>query len=165
MLKTAPFTGHWKTGPGEGERRDASRSRHAVRPYRCLCIALTRASCHRTTLAGHLLECSHAYTGSGYQAHACRILGQVALRHEPLDVDQAAAHYHQALALAEELGLRPLQDVLPPGARHSLCQDWPAAAGAGRTVCHDWPLRAMEMTFWLPQVEAALAEVGDKKVL
>ena len=48
--------------------------------------------------------------------------GEVALRYEPLEVDQAAAHYHQALALAEELVLHPLQDVLPPGARHSLCQ-------------------------------------------
>src|SRR5262249_56449560 len=61
-----------------------------------------------SALAGRLLELAHPYTGRGYQAHACRFLGDVAMRREPPDVDQAAAHYHQALTLAEELGMRPL---------------------------------------------------------
>ena len=43
------------------------------------------------------------------EAYVYRLLGDVAIRHEPPDIDQATAHYHQAFALAEELGLRPLQ--------------------------------------------------------
>ena len=39
----------------------------------------------------------------------CRLLGDIAARHEPPERDQAELHYRQALALAEELGMRPLQ--------------------------------------------------------
>src|SRR5262245_65795504 len=59
-------------------------------------------------LAARLLELSHTHTGHGYQAHACRLLGEVARRREPSDVDQAATDYRQALSLAKELGRRPL---------------------------------------------------------
>ena len=43
------------------------------------------------------------------EAYAYRLLGNVAMRHAPPDVAQAAAHYCQALALVEELCMRPLQ--------------------------------------------------------
>ena len=72
------------------------------------CLLVGRVD-EASALAGRLLELSHTHTGRGYQAHACRLLGEVARRREPPDVDQAAAHYRQALALAEELGMRPLQ--------------------------------------------------------
>jgi tetratricopeptide (TPR) repeat protein len=61
-----------------------------------------------STLAGRLLELSRTHTGSGYQAFAYRLLGEVARRRDPPDIDQAIAHYHQALAVAEALGMRPL---------------------------------------------------------
>jgi tetratricopeptide (TPR) repeat protein len=128
------------------------------------CLLVGRVD-EASALAGHLIEISRAYTGSGYQAHAWRLLGEVALRHEPLDVDQAAAHYHQALALAEELGLRPLQAHCHLGlgtlyAKTGQRQQAQAALSAAIGL-----YRAMEMTFWLPQAEAALAEVGGEKVL
>ena len=62
-----------------------------------------------SALAGRLFDLSRTHTGRGYQAHAHRLLGDVAMHREPPDADQAAAHYRQALALAEELGMRPLQ--------------------------------------------------------
>src|SRR5262249_19789614 len=62
-----------------------------------------------STLAGQLLELSRTHTGHGYQAHAYHLLGDVAMHREFPDIEQAAAHYHQALALAEELSMRPLQ--------------------------------------------------------
>ena len=47
-------------------------------------------------------------------------------------VEQAEAHYRQALALAEELGMRPLVGPLPPRPRHAVPQDRPRRAGPGR---------------------------------
>jgi class 3 adenylate cyclase/tetratricopeptide (TPR) repeat protein len=110
-------------------------------------------------LAGRLLELSHTHTGRGYQAHAYRLLGDVAIRREPLDVGQAAAHYRQALALAEELGMRPLGAHCHLGlgilyTRTGQREQARAALAAAIDL-----YRAMEMTFWLPQAEAALAQV------
>jgi hypothetical protein len=60
-------------------------------------------------LASHLLDLSRTHTGRGYQAHAYRLLGEVARHREPADVGQATAYYLQSLVLAEALGMRPLQ--------------------------------------------------------
>ena len=111
-----------------------------------------------STLAGRLLDLSRTHTGRGYQAHAYRLLGEVAMRREPPDVDQAAAHYRQALALAEEIGMRPLQAHCHLGlgtlyATTGQRQQAQAALSAAIDL-----YRAMDMTFWLPQAEAALAE-------
>jgi tetratricopeptide (TPR) repeat protein len=111
------------------------------------------------TLASRLLELSRTHPGRGYQAHACRLLGEVSRRCEPPDVDQALAHYRQALALAEELGMRPLQAHCHLGlgtlyARTGQRQQVQAALSAAIDL-----YRAMDMTFWLPQAEAVLAQV------
>ncbi len=51
--------------------------------------------------------CEHQERGN--QAYALRLLGTIAVRREPLERDQAEAHHRQALVLAEELSMRPLQ--------------------------------------------------------
>ncbi len=68
-------------------------------------------------LAGHLDEAhalaeralAHAreHQERGNQTYALRLLGDIAVHRTPPNVDAAAAHYHQAQALAEELGMRP----------------------------------------------------------
>jgi tetratricopeptide (TPR) repeat protein len=113
-----------------------------------------------SALAGRLLELSRTHTERGYQAHACRRLGDVALRREPPDVDQAAVHYRQALALAEEVGMRPLQAHCHLGlgilyARTGRREQARADLSAAIEL-----YRAMDMAFWLPQAEAALAQVA-----
>jgi len=110
-------------------------------------------------LAERLLEISRTYTGSGYQAYACWLLGEVARRREPPDIDQAATHYRQALAQAEELGMRPLQAHCHLGlgtlyARTGEREQAHAELSAAIDL-----YRAMDMTFWLPQAEAALARM------
>jgi hypothetical protein len=42
------------------------------------------------------------------EGHVLRFLGDIAAHPDRLEVDAATAHYRQALALAEELSLRPL---------------------------------------------------------
>jgi tetratricopeptide (TPR) repeat protein len=113
-----------------------------------------------SALASRLLELSRTHTGHGYQAHACRLLGDVARRREPPDVAQATAHYRQALTLAEELGMRPLQAHCHLGlgtlyVRSGQRQQAHAALCAAIDL-----YRAMDMTFWLPQAEAVLAQTS-----
>ena len=60
-------------------------------------------------LAEQTLACTQARHERSNQAYAMRLLGDIVARRELPDVDQAATHYRQALALAEELGMRPLQ--------------------------------------------------------
>src|SRR5262249_19803756 len=44
----------------------------------------------------------------GYEAWAWRLRGEIAAHADPCPVDQAESYYRQALALSEELGMRPL---------------------------------------------------------
>jgi class 3 adenylate cyclase/tetratricopeptide (TPR) repeat protein len=123
-------------------------------------------------LAGHLEE-AHALTERtlalarerqerGHQAYALRLLGGIAAHRDPPDVDQAAAHYRQSLALADELGMRPLRAHCHLGLGTLYAKmDQRAPARARLSAAIDL-YRAMEMTFWLPQAEAALAQVEGR---
>jgi len=73
---------------------------------------------------------------------------------------QAEAHYQQALALADELGMRPLVAHCHHGLGRLYGQTGRGAqAHAALTIAIDL-YRAMDMTFWLPHAEAVLAQVG-----
>ena len=115
------------------------------------------------------LECAQRALGlsrdhkqRGYQAYALRLLGDVAMRCEPPDLDQAAGHYRQALALAEALAMRPLQAHchLGLGTLYAKTGEREQARAALSAAIDLY--RAMDMTFWLPQAEAALAQVGER---
>jgi len=126
------------------------------------CLLVGRVD-EASALAGRLLDLSRTHTGRGYQAHACRLLGDVAMHREPPDVDQAAGHYRQALALAEELGLCPLQAHCHLGlgtlyTRTGQRQQAHAALSAAIDL-----YRAMDMTFWLPQAEGVLAQIEERR--
>ena len=92
----------------------------------------------------------------------CGCLATIALHGNPPDVALAEAHYRQALALAEELGMRPLDGALPRRPRHPVCHDRPPGAGPHGTAAALDLYRAMDMTFWLPQTEAALAQIDPE---
>ncbi|MDQ3831706.1 MAG: tetratricopeptide repeat protein [Candidatus Tectomicrobia bacterium] len=95
----------------------------------------------------------------GEKALALHQLGTIYAHAAPPDAAQAEAHYRQALALAEELGLRPLQAHCHHGLGTLYAivgQREPARVALATAIdlyC------AMDMTFWLPQTEAALAQV------
>jgi tetratricopeptide repeat protein len=78
-----------------------------------------------------------------------------------LDASLAEEHFRQALTLAEELDMRPLQ-------AHCHLSLSTLYAGIDRLEQARAELsaaialyRAMDMTFWLPQAEAALAQVSS----
>jgi tetratricopeptide (TPR) repeat protein len=96
----------------------------------------------------------------GNEARALHQLGVVQAHADPPDTEQAEAHYQQALALAEELGMRPLVAHCHLGLGrlyHQTGRGEPARAAL--TTAIDL-YRAMDMPFWLPQAEAALAQVA-----
>jgi tetratricopeptide (TPR) repeat protein len=95
----------------------------------------------------------------GEEARALFQLGAVQAQASPPDIPQAEARYHEALTLAEELGMRPLQAHCHRGLGMLYAttgQQEQARAALSTAIAL---YRAMEMTFWLPQAEAGLAAV------
>ena len=78
----------------------------------------------------------------------------------PRTSTQAAAHYQQALALAEELGMRPLQAHCHRGLGTLYAKTGQQEQARAELSTAIEMYRAMDMTFWLPQAQAALAQVG-----
>jgi tetratricopeptide (TPR) repeat protein len=120
---------------------------------------LTQAMEEARALAEHALALARQHEERGNQAYALRLLGEIAARREPPERDQAEAHYRQALTQANELGMRPLQAHCRRGLGMlyaTVGQREPARAELAAAITL---YRPMAMTFWLPQTEAALAQV------
>jgi class 3 adenylate cyclase/tetratricopeptide (TPR) repeat protein len=111
------------------------------------------------TLSERALAHTREYQERGHQAYAQRLLGDIEAQHDPPEVEQAEANYRQAMALAEDRGMRPLlaHCHLGLGALYvKIGRREQARTELGMAIDL---YRAMEMTFWLPQVEATLAQV------
>jgi DNA-binding NtrC family response regulator/tetratricopeptide (TPR) repeat protein len=109
--------------------------------------------------AHQALDLAQRLKARGDEALALHQLGAVHAYADPLDVAQAEAHYQQALALAKELGMRPLMAHchLALGTLYAkIGQREQARAELSAAIDL---YRAMDMTFWLPQAEAMLAQV------
>jgi tetratricopeptide (TPR) repeat protein len=113
-------------------------------------------------LAEHALAHAREHQERGHQAYALRLLGDIAARREPPERDQAEAHYRQALALAEELGMRPLMAHCHRGLGKLYAKSGRRAEARTELSAAIELYRAMDMTFWLPQAEAALAQVEGR---
>jgi tetratricopeptide (TPR) repeat protein len=94
------------------------------------------------------------------EACALHQLGVVQAHADPPDIASAEAHYHQALALAEALGMRPLAAHCHLGLGRLYCQTGQREQARAALTTAIELYRAMDMTFWLPQAEAALAQVA-----
>jgi class 3 adenylate cyclase/DNA-binding winged helix-turn-helix (wHTH) protein/tetratricopeptide (TPR) repeat protein len=108
-------------------------------------------------LAERTLAYARAHQERGHQAYALHLLGEIAAHRDSSQVELAEAHFSQALALADDLGMRPFQ----AHCHHSLGTLYrqtgrDALARAALSTAIEM-YRAMDMTFWLPQAEAALA--------
>jgi tetratricopeptide (TPR) repeat protein len=111
------------------------------------------------TVALRALEHSREHKERGREGWALRLLGEIYAHRDPAEVEPVEEYYRQSLSLANELDMRPLQ-------AHSHRGLGLLSAKIGRREQARSDLstaitlyRAMEMTFWLPQAEAALAEV------
>jgi len=107
------------------------------------------------------LELARTHGERGHEAAALRLLGDLALTHEPPLVGTAAEHYRSAIAIADELGLRPLL------ARTHLALGQ-LQRRAGRAVDAEGNLTSAVMLFsdlgmrsWLDRSEPELRALGQ----
>jgi hypothetical protein len=112
------------------------------------------------TLAAQALAHAREHQERGNQTYALRLLGDIAAHRTPPNVDAAATHYQQALA--EELGMRPLQAHCHRGLGTLYATVGQRAPARMALTTAIELYRAMDMTFWLPQTEAALAQVEGR---
>lgn len=108
----------------------------------------------------HALTLSRESKERGNEAWTLRLLGEIHVHGDAPELEQAEHFYRQALILAAELEMRPLQT-------HCHCglgtlygkrgQQEQARAELSKAIAL---YRSMEMTFWLTKAEAALAQIG-----
>jgi tetratricopeptide (TPR) repeat protein len=110
-------------------------------------------------LAEQALALAREHQERGHQAYALHLLGEIAAQREPPTSDQAEAYYREALALAEELGMRPLQAHCHRGLGTLYLKTGQQAQAQAELSMAIALYRAMDMTFWLPETAAALAQV------
>jgi tetratricopeptide (TPR) repeat protein len=110
--------------------------------------------------AEQALALSRDYKQRSYEAYALRLLGEIAVQSEPLQAEQAEAHYRQALALAAELGMRPLAAHCHRGLGTLYATTGQREQARAELSMAVEMYRGMAMAFWLPETEAALAQVA-----
>jgi tetratricopeptide (TPR) repeat protein len=111
--------------------------------------------------ARQALEFSQTHQERGHTAYALQLLGTVAAQRIPSEGEHAEAYYLQALALAEDLDMRPLQAHCHFGLGTLYQQMGRGAEARGALSTAMTLYRAMDMAFWLPEVEAVLKRVRD----
>jgi len=109
--------------------------------------------------AHQALDLARQLKARGDEAHALHQLAVVSAHAASPDAAHAEALYQQALALAKELGMRPLQAHSHRGLGLLYATTGqPEQARTALTTAITL-YRAMDMAFWLPETEAALAQV------
>jgi tetratricopeptide (TPR) repeat protein len=111
-------------------------------------------------LGQQALEVTRTQKQQGYQAYALRLLGDIAAHRTPPEIEAAERHYRQALALAGAMGMRPLQAHCHLGLGTLYAKTGQQEQARAELTAAIALYRAMEMTLWLPQAEATLAQVS-----
>jgi tetratricopeptide (TPR) repeat protein len=109
------------------------------------------------------LDLARQQKARGTEVQALHQLGAVHAHADPPDAALAEAHYLQALTLADELGMRSLQAHCHRGLGALYSQTGQSEQARAELSTAIAMYRDMEMTFWLPETEAALAEVGSRR--
>jgi tetratricopeptide (TPR) repeat protein len=112
-----------------------------------------------TPLAEGALVRSRDRKEQGLEAHALRLLGEIAAHRDPPEVETAEAHYQQALALASELGMRPLVAHCHLGVGKLYRRTNDGARAQGHLTTATAMYHEMDMGFWLAKAEAEVAGV------
>jgi ATP/maltotriose-dependent transcriptional regulator MalT len=95
----------------------------------------------------------------GHEAHTFRLLGEIAAREDPLDIGEAENHYRQALAVAEELGMRPLIAHCHVGLGKLYRRTGNLHQATEHLTTTTAMMQEMEMGIWLVEAEAELKEL------
>jgi class 3 adenylate cyclase/tetratricopeptide (TPR) repeat protein len=96
------------------------------------------------------------YQGPGLEATALYLLGDIAAHRDPPVPEEATQRYRQALALAQEHGMRPLLAHCHLGLGKLSRATGKREQAQGHLTTATTMYREMEMTYWLEKAEAEL---------
>ena len=112
------------------------------------------------TAAQRALGLARQHRERGHEAYSLLLLGEIESQKDTSDAGEAENHYRQALALAEELGMRPLiaHCHVGLGKLYRRIDNTQQA----RTYLTDGVamMREMQMGLWLERAEAELKELS-----
>ena len=115
------------------------------------------------TRAAQALDLARQYQQRGTQAWALWLLGESTIRQASAEgFEPATGHYRQALSLANELAMRPLQAHCHRGLGTLYAQLGQAEQARTELTTAIEMYQSMAMIFWLPQAETALAQVAAR---
>jgi tetratricopeptide (TPR) repeat protein len=97
------------------------------------------------------------------RAWVLRLLGEIAMRRDPPGFNEAETHHREALALAEESEMRPLQARCHLGLGTLFRRIGRLDEARSELSTAVVMLREMGMALWLPEAEAELAQVGSQQ--
>jgi DNA-binding winged helix-turn-helix (wHTH) protein/class 3 adenylate cyclase/tetratricopeptide (TPR) repeat protein len=107
------------------------------------------------------LALCQAHKEEGHHAWVLRLLGDIAVRREPPDAEEAAACYQVAQTRARALGMRPLLAHCHLGLSRLYCQQGQSTLAGHELVAAMELYRTLDMGFWQQQAAMALAHVGS----
>jgi tetratricopeptide (TPR) repeat protein len=113
-----------------------------------------------THAAHEALAFSRARTLRGIEAWTLRLLGEIASRRDQPEIESAAAYYHQALALAAELRMRPLVAHCHVGLGKLYRRVVKRHDAAGHLTTAVTMFGEMDMRYWQEQAEMAVDELA-----
>jgi tetratricopeptide (TPR) repeat protein len=113
-------------------------------------------------LAQQALALARTHKEGGHEACALRLLGEIVVHRDPLEIKQAERYYQEALTLAEALEMRPLQAHCHRGLGTLYATTGQREQAHIELAMAIERYQSMDMTFWLPQTEAALAQVEGR---
>ena len=108
-------------------------------------------------IARRALDLAHRQKERGNEAWVLRLLGDIAAHADPPDPESAQGHYSQALARADELGMRPLAAHCHLGLGKLFHRNGDRAKAAEHLTIAATMYREMDMGFWLEKVEVELS--------
>jgi tetratricopeptide (TPR) repeat protein len=112
--------------------------------------------------AQQALELARTHKERGHEAWTLRLLGDIAMQRDPAACEEAATAYRQALSLAQELGMRPLQAHCHRGFGMLYVQTGQLEQARTELSTAIKMYQSMEMTFWLSQAGAALTQMEGR---
>jgi class 3 adenylate cyclase/tetratricopeptide (TPR) repeat protein len=108
-------------------------------------------------LGGRAVQLARVIGERAHEAYALRLLGEVSSHPDALNVGTAEGHYLHALALATELGMRPLLAHCHLGLGNLYRRTGKQQEAQDHLYTATTMYREMGMTFFLEKAEAALA--------
>jgi len=110
--------------------------------------------------AGRALALARKRGERGYEAYALRLLGEITSRGDPPEIETADTHYHQAMALGEALGMRPLVAHCHLGLGRLYRRTGKPQPAQEHLTGAVGMFREMDMGFWLERGEAEVKGLG-----